>query len=154
VLAVATGSGEKVRVRWGRGPGIREAWLSRLASVAVREGDRVLLLSPDGWDEPLVVGVIDGFSARPCERRAAGARLTLKADEALRIDGSNGEPLVEMFSSATGPVVRLCSPDVRVDVPGALAVTAKSVSLRAEKGSVDIAATDEVRVSGERVKLN
>ena len=54
----------RVLVRTADGAGERERWLATLAHLPVRREDRVLLLQPGNWPEPLVVGVIDGLRPR------------------------------------------------------------------------------------------
>ena len=120
----------------------------------MRAGDRVLLLQPANHDEPVVAGVLDGFARRPDPAHAEAARLALRSDEAVRVEGVDGQPLLELFQSDAGPVVRLLQADVHVELPGALRLDAEQITLRARAGSVEIEASDDVNVRGEVVNLN
>lgn len=131
-----------------------ERWLASLYGLPVRAHDRVLLIQPGNWPEPLVVGVIDGFAIRPEPPAVAAASLELKPDEVVRVVGARGEPLVEVRRNEAGPVVRLLTGDVQLELPGKLALSAKSIDLRATLGGVNITATDDVIVRGESVHLN
>lgn len=143
------------RVRWCDADGSeREQWLRTLAQVGVRPGDRVLLVSPVGWSEMIVSGVIDGFSSRPAAEPVPAATLALQPDESVRITAADGTPLVEVRQSGSGPVVRLFQADVSVELPGSLRIDARSIELHAKQGGVAIKATDAVVVQGESVRLN
>jgi hypothetical protein len=145
----------RARVRWRDERGEeREAWLATMVGIAVRVADRVLLQQPVHWSEPLVAGVVDGFSSRPPEERTAGPSLALAADERVTITAADGTPLVDVFQAAQGPVVRLRGEDVAIELPGRLRVDARSIELVARQGAVKISATDEVAVEGEVVTLN
>lgn len=145
----------RAHVRWIDADGIERAqWLRTMAHVGVRPGDRVLLAQPVRWSEPLVTGVIDGFSTRPDIESVPAATLTLQADECVRVAASDGTPLVEVFQSDAGPVVRLCQPNVSIELPGKLRIDAKSIELNAKQGGIAIKATDAVVVQGEAVRLN
>ena len=145
----------RARVRWLDADGTeREQWLRTMAHVSVRPGDRVLLVQPVRWSEPLVTGVIDGFSMRLDAELVPAATLSLQPDESVRVSASDGTPLVEVFQSDAGPVVRLCQPNVSIELPGKLRIDAKSIELNAKQGGVAIRATDEVVVQGEAVRLN
>nr|MBK7064821.1 hypothetical protein [Deltaproteobacteria bacterium] len=93
----------RVRVRWTDATGgPRDRWVPTLQGVAVREGDRVLLVAMAHEDEPVVTGVIDGFAARPAAEER-GPVLSLAQGESLRVLGSDGAPLVELRQSPDGP---------------------------------------------------
>ena len=134
--------------------GDAERWLAGLHGLAIRTGDRLLLLQPENWPEAIVVGVIDGFAHRPEASAVEAARVSLKTDEVVRVESARGQGLVEVRQGATGPVVRFLGDDVQLDVPGRLGISAKSLDLRATLGGVAITATDDVVVRGEVVKLN
>ena len=74
----------RVRVRWTDATGgPRDRWVPTLQGVAVREGDRVLLVTMAHEDEPVVTGVIDGFAARlggEVVRGGSGLRVALPPD--------------------------------------------------------------------------
>jgi hypothetical protein len=114
----------------------------------------VLLIVPENWAEPLAVGVVDGFAARPEIRRQPAAVIAVKSDETIRVQDSNGQDVLEVSSSQAGPVVRLLQRDVNIELPGALRLKADSVDLTARSGPVKIQASDDVVVKGELVRLN
>lgn len=144
----------RVRVRWAVGDSESEAWLPVLRSVTVRSSDRVLVQEVENWPEPVVTGVVDGFATRPeAATRSAGA-LELKADEVVEIRGPDGTPLAELRPGPDGPVLRVVSDDLELDVPGRLALRAGKLSLAAREGSVEIEAGDDVVVKGEVIHLN
>jgi len=144
----------RVLVRWEDDTGEAEKWVPSLQQVPVRVDDRVLLMRPANFDEPVVIGVLDGFSRRPEPSRETAASLELKRDEAVRVAGSHGEPLLELYRDEKGPVVRLLQEDVDVEFPGALRMSAARIELEATRGSVDIEASDDVNVDGELINLN
>lgn len=145
----------RIRVRWTGSLGSeQETWVPALANLAVRRGDRVLLIVPENWAEPLAVGVVDGFAARPEIQRQPAAVIAVKSDETIRVQDSNGQDVLEVSSSQAGPVVRLLQRDVNIELPGALRLKADSVDLIARSGQVKIQASDDVVVKGELVRLN
>jgi hypothetical protein len=145
----------RVRLRWApaQGPG-REAWVPTLHGLAVRKGDRLLVQKAHGADEPIVVGVIDGFLPRPEPERHVAARIEVKTDETLQVCSQEGQPLVEVIRDEKGPIVRLLQSDTRIDVQGKLSITAGELELKAVKGQVRIEASDDVNLVGEVVHLN
>lgn len=145
----------RVRVRWQDLDGHTfEKWLATLQSLPVRVADRVLMIQAANWPEPVVTGVIDGFARRPEPERATGASLELARDEAIRVRSASGEDLVEVFEDEHGPVIRLLSDDVDLDLRGTLRVRAKSIELRATEGDARVGASGDVRLEGETVHLN
>ncbi|WP_437876011.1 hypothetical protein [Sorangium sp. So ce513] len=144
----------RILVRWATPRGPQERWLPSLHGLAVRAHDRVLVTQPSNWPEPLVTGVVDGFVLRPEAPRAEAARLVLHSDEALRVTTAEGEPLVDVFASETGPVIRLLSEEVDLELKGALRVSARSIDLVARQGEVRLNAADDVVVQGENIHLN
>jgi hypothetical protein len=142
-----------IRYSNGRGEPI-ERWLASLFGLPVRTHDRVLLLQPGNWPEPVVIGVIDGFANRPETPTTSAANLELRSDEVVRIHGCRGEPLVEIRQEESGPLIRLLSQDVNLELPGKLKLAARSIELKAVQGGVKIAASDDVIVKGEMIKLN
>ncbi len=92
----------RVQVRYADEAGERALWLATLAHLPVRCEDRVLLLQPGNWPEPIVVGVIDGLRAREGVAHAE-ATLTLRADETLEIRGADGAPLLAIRPDAGRP---------------------------------------------------
>jgi hypothetical protein len=131
-----------------------ERWVPTLMNLPVREGDRVLLVRPHNHAEPIVVGVLDGFSPRPAPSTSPTAIRALQADETVRFESARGEPLVEIAPGATGPVVRLLSADLEVETPGAVRLRAGSIELHAREGEVRVEASDDVVVQGEAIHLN
>lgn len=142
-----------VRIPNGDAPA-RELWLPTLQGMAVRPGDRLLIVTPANHLEEVVIGVIDGFAMRPEPRRNTSATMTLQPDERIVVTAASGEDLLEVQMSDRGPVVRLLQPDVNLDVAGDLRVRAKSVRLEARMGNVEVEAHDDVVLRGETVKLN
>lgn len=131
-----------------------DRWLAGLYGLPVRAHDRVLLLQPGNWPEPIVIGVIDGFASRPESPSTSAATLELRSDEVIQIHGSRGEPLVEVRQQESGPLVRFLSEDINLELPGKLKLAAKSIELEAKQGGMKIAASDDVTVKGEMIKLN
>jgi hypothetical protein len=145
----------RVSVRWcWQGGDAEEVWVPTLHGLAIRKGDRLLLQMPHGADEPIVVGVIDGFLPRPGPTRRQGARLELKNDETLQVCDQDGHPLVEVVQNEGGPVVRLLQSNTRLDLNGKLSITAGEIELKAKQGQVRIEASDDVILVGEVVHLN
>lgn len=127
-------------------------WLPTLSGLPVRHGDRVTVQQPDNWPEPIVFGVIDGYARREAERY--GAHIELRKDEVIEIRGHRGTPLVAIHEGEAGPVVRILSKDLGIDVPGHLRLTGATLELRATEGSTEIEARDDVVVQAETIHLN
>jgi len=145
----------RVLVRWSSpSEDVASAWIPTLHGLSVRAGDRVLLTQPVNAPEPIVLGVVDGFAARPEPARSTAARVEIQRDEAVRVTSTDGTPLVELFQGEGGPVVRLLAPDVSIDLPGKLRLSARSVELVAREGELKITARDDVLVEGETINLN
>jgi hypothetical protein len=142
----------RVLVRIVDGEGERERWLATLAHLPVRCEDRVLLLQPGNWPEPLIVGVIDGLRPRTAPTRAAAA-LTLRSDETLEVRDSDGTPLLAITPTPAGPVLRLARADQRLEIAGRLAFAADAIDFVA-RGEMSLAAGGDVVVTGEEIKLN
>lgn len=144
----------RVLVHWEDGGDEVEKWVPTLQHVPVRIHDRVVLVRPTNFGEPVVIGVLDGFTRRPEPDRETAASLELKRDEAVRVSGADGSPLVELFRDDSGPVIRLLQEDVDLEFPDALRLRASRIEMVAERGSVDITANDDVNVDGEIINLN
>lgn len=129
-------------------------WLPVLRGLCCRVGDRVVVTRIEGLDEPVVSGVIDGFTPRPEAPRRSAAALELKPDEALRVVSPSGAELVEVFASEQGPVVRVLSADVNLELEGRLHLRAKSLQLEATGGEARLEAADDVVLRGEAIRLN
>ncbi len=142
-------------VSWRDSNGKRlEKWLPVLCGTTVRVSDRVLLMSPENWPEPIIVGVVDGFALRPEKERVDKVSLELERDESVSVVTSNGEKLLEVFYEDSGPVVKLLKEDVQVEMPGNLRLCARSINLEAKTGEVVIKASEDVKIEGEVVHLN
>jgi hypothetical protein len=145
----------RAKTRWTEPNGSScERWVPVLMSVTVRANDRVLLVRPANLDEPVIVGVFDGFAARPTRPATGGPVLELQNDEAVRVLSSDGKELLELSLSESGPVVRLLGEDVGLSLPGKLSISADSIELRARQGEVTLSATDDVVLVGATVRLN
>ncbi len=145
----------RARVRWQDPVGEdHEQWLACLQGLVVRGGDRVMIQAAANWPEPVVTGVIDGFARRPDQPAREAARLELAADEAVTVTGQDEQPLLELRQTQDGVRVRLLREDVDVELPGRLCLRADELELRASAGGVTIAASDDVVVEGEAVRLN
>lgn len=144
----------RVRVRWHDARGDVERWVPVLQGLSVRVADRVLLMRPANFEEPVVTGVLDGFTRRPEPTRTAAASLELKRDEAVRVTGSDGQELIEVYQDEAGPVIRLLQEDVHLELPGAFRLKASRIELEAARETIDIRANDDVNVDGEIINLN
>jgi hypothetical protein len=146
----------RVEVRWrdvdhGRDVSL---WVPTTSGLPVRRGDRVMLQQPENWPEPLVVAVIDGYARRSKRELRSTARIELRRDESVEILGHRGAPLLAIHEGESGPVLRILSADMAIDVPGHLRVSAQSLELQATDGSAEIEAEDDVIVRGESIHLN
>jgi hypothetical protein len=145
----------RVLVEWSTPDGDeRERWVPVLQGLSIRVADRVLLMRPANFEEPVVTGVLDGFTQRPAPSREASASVEIKRDEAVRVCGEDGEELIEMYQGEAGPVVRLLQEDVDLELPGAFRLKASRIELEAARESVDVTARDDVNVDGEIINLN
>lgn len=133
---------------------VEERWVPVLVGVVVRNGDRVFLQQPQNWPEPLVVGVIDGFTERRERERTGAAALELKADEKLEVVSQDGKKLVEVFESENGPVVRVLHESANVEFAGKLSLRAEEIEIEAKEGALDLKARDNVNVKGDVINLN
>jgi hypothetical protein len=144
----------RVRVRWRAAGLTEERWVPTLFGVTVRVGDRVLLTQPANFDEPVAMGVLDGFAERPKAPLRASHDLKVARDEAVRVAGADGRPLLEIVQEDHGPVVRLLDGDVNLEVAGGLRLDAQRIELHARRGGVEVRASDDVVVQGETIRLN
>lgn len=144
----------RAQIRWADGTTAREAWLPMLMSVTVRASDRVLLMTPANFAEPVIVGVLDGFASRPERPKQSAAQLELQDDEAIRVHARDGQELLEVSMSDSGPVVKLLTTEVAISLPGALTISAERIALQARRGEVVVSATDDVVIEGTTVRLN
>ncbi len=125
-------------------------WLTALGGVAVGPGEQVLLLWPDNWPDPIIVGTLSDSQAQA----DSPTRITLKDDEKLEVTSRDGQILVEITASAQGPVIRIGSEDVQLKLPGKFDIAAESIHLGAKSGDVRIDAVQEVIVQGTTIRLN
>jgi len=145
----------RAKISWAGERGARdERWLPLVQGVVLRRGDRVLIQRPANFDDPLVTGVVDGLRQRERYEAPDGPSLRLKGDQGLTVTGQNGAPLLSVYEGSSGPVVRLLSKDLEIEVEGRLRMSAEDIDLVARKGSVGLKASDDVVVKGEMVKLN
>jgi hypothetical protein len=145
----------RVQIRWEEGAGREQTlWVPVLRHLSVRVHDRVLVIRPRGYPEPLIVGVIDGFTRRPEPPEEVAARIEVRRDEKLQIVAENGAPLLEVAQNESGPVVRVLNATTQLELPGNLQITADEIVLRARQGKVEIDANDDVVVTGENIHLN
>ena len=131
---------------------VRELWVATLTHSVVRRGDRILVMQPANWPEPVVVGVLDGVHQRTAPTVTAAA-MTLRRDEQIVINDHLGAPLLSIIPSAEGPVLRLARADQQLEIDGRLAIAADAIELRARSG-LSLTAAGDVVVTGEEIKLN
>jgi hypothetical protein len=131
-----------------------ERWFPQLQGLAIRAGDRVLVVFPANHLEGVVVGVVDGFALRPEPRRETTATLTLLPDQKLLVVAANGTEILEVRPSERGPVVRLLGETAKLEVEGELDLRAAAVRVTARSGPVEVRAQDDVVIRGETIKLN
>jgi hypothetical protein len=145
----------RVRVTFdGAGEEPLELWVPKLAGLAIREGDRVLVTQPANGSEPVAVGVLDGFAQRPKREWRDKAVLALEPDEQIVVESRSGDALLALRDTEEGPVVALLGPDVAVEIDGELKLTAKAISLAARQGEARVEATSDVVIRGETIQLN
>jgi hypothetical protein len=144
-------------VRWSDAAGhTQEKWLPRLREIVPEKHDRVLLQQPANWFEPLVCGILDGLSAASAQEAEgkAGPTVNLASNEALHVLDAEGNPLLQIEKGKTGPVLRLLSEDLDIEVKGRLRIAARDLHFVANAGGVSIEAADDVEVKGEIIYLN
>ena len=131
---------------------VRELWVATLTHSVVRRGDRILVMQPANWPEPVVIGVLDGVHQRTAPTVTAAA-MTLRRDEQIIINDHLGATLLSIIPSAEGPVLRLARADQQLEIDGRLAIAADAIELRA-RGGMNLTAAGDVVVVGEEIKLN
>lgn len=144
-------------VRWVNETGeSSERWLKRVRGPMPRKGDRVLLEQPLNWPEKLVTAVLDDpICGEPVvENGEAGQTLELQQNQCLRITDAHHNPIVELYSSSQGPVVRLMNANVNLEVPGKLRFQADTIELEAGRGGVDIRTDADTVVRSRFIRLN
>lgn len=131
-----------------------QTWAPTLQGLSVRSADRVLVLKLPRELEPVVVGVLDGFSRRPEAPKHIAQVLQVKPDEVLQVNAENGQALVRITRNQDGPVIRVLQADSQIELPGKLCLSASAIEMHARDGAVRIAANDDVRIQGETIHLN
>lgn len=146
----------RVKVAWRPSPESDEVerWVPALQTTVVRTGDRVLLLHPGNGEEPVIVGVVDGFRRRAEPEPSQRPTVELPDDEALRVVDRAGRPLVEIRTGPDGAELRLIDENVSLKVGGRFRIEAGAIEMRAVEGGIDVDASDDVQIRGEVVKLN
>lgn len=146
----------RVKVAWRPSPESEEVerWVPTLQTTVVRTGDRVLLLHPGNGEEPVIVGVVDGFARRADPEPTRRPTVELPDDEALRVVDRAGRPLVEIRTGPEGAELRLVDENVALKVGGRFRIEAEAIEMRAIAGGIDVEASDDVKIRGEVVKLN
>ena len=74
--------------------------------------------------------------------------------EKLTITAPGGEVLLRLTFSAEGARLELDQPDLTLSVAGRLRLEGETVAVRARRGDVELEANDDVRLRGERIRLN
>lgn len=146
-----------VCVRWTAETGeFSERWLRRVRGPMPRKGDRVLLEQPLNWPEKLVTAVLDDPSCGEpvADNAEAGRTLELQSEQCLRIMDAHRNPVVEIYSSSQGPVVRLMNENVNLEIPGKLRFQADTIELEAGRGGVDIRTDADTVVRSRFIRLN
>lgn len=91
---------------------------------------------------------------------AHGHRLVLDREDGagraarVTLTAADGRPVLHLDLTGGTPVVALPDEDLSLELKGRLKVTARSIDLAARRGNVNIRANDDVRIDGERVRLN
>jgi hypothetical protein len=154
IAEVHPSRGGRVRVRFERDDEDLEEWVGCLLHVRPRRGDRVLVTRCPGALRGVVVGVVDGYRERLLVEPRTTAAARLSADDAIVLEGPDGEPILELRLEEARAVLTLRSKDVTLASEGHLALRGASVSIEAARGPVDVTATEDVRVAGEHIHLN
>lgn len=141
-------------VHWRDADGGHEEWLPCLNGLKPEVHDHLLLLKPENAGESIVIGVVDGLKKKTEREPAPGPSVQLKEKEALHILAADGSPLLEVRQGEQGPVVRLLNQDLEIETAGDLRLNARSISLKARQGEIQMEATDDVVVKGEIIRLN
>jgi len=144
-------------VRWIDGNGVStERWLQRMRGAVPKRGDRVLLQQPANWPEKIVMAVLDdGRSGDMIEPSVAnGPTIQLATEQCVRIADFNGNDLLEVHTSANGPVVRLMNRNATFEVPGKLRFQADTIEFEGGRGGVDIRTEADTVVRSRYIRLN
>lgn len=144
-------------VRWMNENGeSSERWLKRVRGPMPRKGDRVLLEQPLNWPEKIITAVLDDPACGEpvVENADVGQTLELQPNQCVRITDAHHNPIVELYSSSQGPVVRLMNENVNLEIPGKLRFQAATIELEAGRGGVDIRTDADTVVRSRFIRLN
>lgn len=85
-----------------------------------------------------------------------GGYLATRDDEArsLTITAPGGDVLLRLLLTTEGARLELEQPDLTLSVAGRLQLEGDTVAVRARRGDVQLEASDDVRLRGERIRLN
>ena len=146
-----------VCVRWITQTGeSSERWLRRVRGPMPRKGDRVLLEQPLNWQEKLITAVLEDPSCgKPvADNTEAAQKIELQPNQCLSIMDAHRNPVVEIYSSSQGPVVRLMNENVNLEIPGKLRFQADTIELEAGRGGVDIRTDADTVIRSRFIRLN
>ena len=146
-----------VCVRWMTQTGeSSERWLRRVRGPMPRKGDRVLLEQPLNWPEKLITAVLEDPSCgKPVvDNIETAQKLELQPNQCVSIMDAHRNPVVEIYSSSQGPVVRLMNENVNLEIPGKLRFQADTIELEAGRGGVDIRTDADTVVRSRFIRLN
>lgn len=144
----------RVKVQWTDEAGDHAIWMPTLQGLAIRVGDRLLAQQPHNWEEPVVVGIVDGFARRQTPDPIPAASLTLEDDEAVAVCAPDGRVIFDVARGEAGPQITFRDDDLEVCVDGRLTMQAKTISLVAREGEARIKSCDDVVIEGENIHLN
>jgi uncharacterized protein (DUF2345 family) len=122
-------------------------------TVAIEDGapERLMVTDPHGRFEVAIrftaAGPVLEVAAIELDLRAAAA-LTLRCDR-LHVNARDGITL-----ESQGDLVQRVAGDVRQEFAGALETSARSGSIAALDGPIDVNAAEDARIVGRRVLLN
>lgn len=141
-------------IRWELDGEVNKQWLPMLHGMSLRDDDQVLVQTPKNGFEPIVIGVVDGYKRRPDIEMSSGPALSLQRDESITVTTEEGEKMLEIYRKESGPVVKLLSGDIDIELSNTLRISAQSIELNARQGEAKITANDDVVVEGEMIRLN
>ncbi len=103
------------------------------------------------------VELVDARGRATIELRITGADVkvvVLAADLAIRTTGALSIDAARIDLRGRDGVAVTSGGDVSIDAAGATSVTAQSQALTATRGGIDLTASDDVTLEGERIRLN
>ncbi|MBL4688214.1 MAG: hypothetical protein JKY37_26745 [Nannocystaceae bacterium] len=128
-------------------------WLSTLRGISARIGDRLVTEFVEGHDDPIVIGVVDGYQERaPGPDRTAS--LELQRDETITIYTRDGTLLLAIRSGEHGPILRLGGRDVCCRRRATSGSKARASRSRQIGNNVSIRSAADVDIQGETIQLN